>query len=161
VGISASGGATFVVAALVGAREAGAATIAITSVAEAALAREAEIAIVLDTGPEPIAGSTRMRAGTAQKIVLNALSTAVMIRLGKVYDNLMVDVVATNAKLRKRAIALVSALAERDVPAAQSLLDDAGGSVKVAVVMARRSIDANAARSLLAQSDGKLRAIIG
>jgi N-acetylmuramic acid 6-phosphate etherase len=161
VGISASGGAQFVVAAILGAREGGAATIAITSVADGMLASAAEIAIVLDTGAEPIAGSTRLGAGTAQKIALNALSTAVMVRLGKVYDNLMVDVVATNAKLRKRALTLVGILARVDGPAAQALLDAAGGSVKLAVVMARRSVDANAARSLLAKADGRLRSIIG
>lgn len=160
VGISASGGAAYVAGALEAARRIGAATIAVTSVAASPLARAAEIAIVLETGAEPIAGSTRMRAGTAQKIVLNTLSTAVMVRLGKVYDNLMVDVVATNEKLRRRAQGLVVALARVDDAQANSLLGDAGGSVKVAVVMARRHVDAATARSLLAQSGGRLRAVI-
>ncbi len=160
VGISASGGAPFVVGALIAAKESGAATIAITSVADGPLARAAQIAIVLETGAEPIAGSTRMRAGTAQKIALNALSTAVMVRLGKVYDNLMVDVVATNAKLRERALGLVSRLARVDGAAAAALLRDGGGSVKVAVVMGRRSVDAARARSLLAAAGGRLRAVI-
>jgi len=160
VGISASGGAPFVVAAVVAAREGGAATIAMTSVADGPLARAAELAIVLETGAEPIAGSTRLRAGTAQKIALNALSTAVMVRLGKVYGNLMVDVVATNAKLRRRALQLVCMLGVVDSERATRLLRDAGGSVKVAVVMARRSVDAATARSLLAGAGGRLRAII-
>ena len=138
----------------------GAATIAITSVAGGLLACAAEIAIVLETGAEPIAGSTRLGAGTAQKIALNALSTAVMVRLGKVYDNLMIDVVATNAKLRKRALALVRAVGRVDAAAAQALLDDAGGSVKIAVAMARRSVDAATARNLLAANGGRLRAVI-
>ncbi len=107
IGVSASGGAPFVVALVKRARALGAFTVAITSVADSPLAREAESAIVLATGPEALAGSTRLKAGTAQKVCLNAISTAVMVRLGKVYDNLMVDVVASNAKLRRRAIRLV------------------------------------------------------
>jgi N-acetylmuramic acid 6-phosphate etherase len=160
IGISASGGAPFVVGALIAAHEAGAATIAITSVADGPLAREAQIAIILETGAEPIAGSTRMRAGTAQKIALNAISTAVMVRMGKVYDNLMVDVVATNAKLRERALGLVSLLAHVDVHCAGELLISGAGSVKVAVVMARRDVDATTARNLLAAAGGRLRAVI-
>jgi N-acetylmuramic acid 6-phosphate etherase len=107
-----------------------------------------------------LAGSTRLRAGTAQKIVLNAISTAVMVRLGKVYDNLMVDVVATNAKLRRRAQRLVEALAAVEAEAAAQLLRDAGGEVKTAVVMARRGVDVTTARNLLAASGGRLRAVI-
>jgi N-acetylmuramic acid 6-phosphate etherase len=161
IGISASGGAPYVIAALEEARARGAFTIALTSVAGGPLARAADLAIVLETGSEPIAGSTRMRAGTAQKIVLNAISTAVMVRLGKVYDNLMVDVVATNEKLRRRAQQLVERLGAVDADAALRLLRAADGRVKVAVVMARRHVDAPAARSLLAASGERLRAIIG
>ena len=94
------------------------------------------------TGAEPLAGSTRLVAGTAQKLALNALSTAVMVRLGKVYDNLMVDVTATNAKLRARSLRLVARLTDCDVDTAQALLERADGKVKVAVVMARRDVDA-------------------
>ena len=157
VGISASGGARFVVAAVASARKIGAATVALTNVPGSPLAAAADRAIVLDTGPEPIAGSTRMNAATAQKLALNAISTAVMVRLGKVHDNLMVDVVATNEKLRRRARRLVATLALCDDAAAGALLEAAGGSVKVAVVMGRRRIDASAARELLERSGGVLR----
>jgi N-acetylmuramic acid 6-phosphate etherase len=160
VGISASGGAPYVVAAVRAARAAGALTIAVANDARAALVREAELAIVLETGAEPIAGSTRLKAGTAQKLVLNALSTATMIGLGKVYDNLMVDVAATNAKLRARALRLVTALAYVDEERALALLDDAHGSVNVAVVMARRALAAGDARAALAAHDGFLRPLL-
>ena len=100
-----------------------------------------------------------MRAGTAQKIVLNAISTGAMIRLGKTYRNRMVDLVATNAKLRARAERLVRELAGADVDAA-ALLAAAGGSVKTAIVMARRGVDRAAADALLAEGDGRLAAVI-
>jgi N-acetylmuramic acid 6-phosphate etherase len=160
VGISASGGAPYVVRAVAAARERGALTIAVTSVPESALAAAAELAIVVDTGAEPIAGSTRLKAGTAAKLVLNALSTATMVRLGRVYDNVMVDVVASNAKLRARAMRLVCELALVDEPAAHELLEASGGSVKVAVAMHRRGVDAARARELLAQSGGFLRPVL-
>ena len=159
IGISASGGAPFVRAALLAARERGTATIGITNAANGALARDADVGIVAATGAEPIQGSTRMRAGTAQKIVLNAISTGAMIRLGKTYGNRMVDVVATNAKLRARSERLVRDLAgETD---ARALLDRAGGSVKTAVVMARREVDRAEAERLLREADGRLARVIG
>ncbi len=161
VGISASGGAKYVVAWLKTARERGALAVAITSDADSAAAGTADYVIALATGPEPLAGSTRMVAGTAQKLVLNALSTAVMVRLGKVYDNLMVDVSATNEKLRARALRLVQSLGEVDEPRARELLAGSGGSVKIAVVMARRGVDAAAARLLLDREGGSLRRLIG
>jgi N-acetylmuramic acid 6-phosphate etherase len=114
----------------------------------------------LETGAEPIAGSTRLRAGTAQKIVLNTLSTAVMVRLGKVYENLMVDVIASNAKLRRRAERLVALLGGVDPGTASRLLREADGAVKPAVVMARRGVDAATARNLLAVAGDRLRAVI-
>jgi N-acetylmuramic acid 6-phosphate etherase len=160
VGISASGGARYVVAALRVARELGALTVGVTCEARSALAAAAEHPIVVATGAEPLAGSTRLLAGTAQKLVLNTLSTAVMVRLGKVYDNLMVDVVATNEKLRRRALRLVAQLAPADDARARSLLDAAGGSVKVAVVMARREVDAEQARALLAGTGEFLRPLL-
>lgn len=160
VGISASGGAPYVVAALEEARSRGALTVGLTSVGGSPLARAVEFAIVTDTGPEPLAGSTRLKAGTAQKLVLNAISTAVMVRLGRVYDNVMVDLVATNAKLHARAERLVATLAAVDVARARSLLAAGGGSVKVAVVMERRGVDAFGARALLEASGGFLRPVI-
>jgi N-acetylmuramic acid 6-phosphate etherase len=159
LGVSASGSAAFVGAALAAARARGARTIALVNAAETALAREADIAIEALTAAEPIAGSTRLRAGTAQKIVLNAISTAAMIALGKTYGNLMVDVVASNAKLRARAERLVRALAgEVDAPA---VLAAAGGAVKTAVVMARCGVDRTTAERLLADAGGRLAAVIG
>ncbi len=160
VGISASGGAPYVVAAMRAARAAGALTIGMACDSRSTLAREAELALVLETGAEPIAGSTRLKAATAQKLVLSALSTATMIRLGKVYDNLMVDVVATNAKLRARALRLVVQLADVEDADARTLLERASGSVKVAVVMSSRGLDAPAARAALAASGGFLRPLL-
>ena len=160
IGISASGGAPYVVRAIERSRAIGAYTVAIVNSPGSPLADAAEEAIVLPTGAEPLAGSTRMKAGTAQKIALNTISTGVMIRLGKVYDNLMVDVVATNSKLRARALRLVRMLTSLDEAQARATLEEAGGSVKVAVVMAKRGVHAPEARALLAQHDGFLRALL-
>ena len=118
------------------------------------------LAIVVETGAEPIAGSTRLKAGTAQKLVLNALSTATMVRLGRVYDNLMVDVVATNAKLQRRALRLIVELGGVTPEHGEELLRAAGGSVKIAVVMERRGVDAAGARELLAACGGFLRPLL-
>jgi len=119
----------------------------------------AEEAIVVPTGAEVLSGSTRLKAGTAQKIALNTISTAVMVRLGKVHDNLMVDVAATNEKLRARALRLVQTLTGVDEARARAALDGAAGKVKVAVVMLVRSVDAEQARSLLG-SHASLRSIL-
>lgn len=160
VGVSASGGAPFVVGAIERARKNGAYTAALTSVAGSPLALAAEHAIVIATGSELLAGSTRLKAGTAQKIALNAISTAVMVRLGKVYDNVMVDVVASNRKLRARALRLVQEIALVDEARARDLLERAGGRVKLAVVMQRSGLDAADAQALLNQHGGALRALI-
>lgn len=160
LGISASGAAAFVVAAIARARTIGAYTIALTVDAQSALARAAELAIVPPTGAEVLAGSTRLKAGTAQKVVLNAISTAVMIRLGKVYDNLMVDVVANNHKLRARALRLVVRLAQVNEERAEELLAQAGGRVKIAVLMERRGVGVVQARALLERNDGALRRLL-
>ncbi|GAC1358882.1 MAG: N-acetylmuramic acid 6-phosphate etherase [Vulcanimicrobiaceae bacterium] len=157
IGLSASGSAPFVIAALITASGCGAWTIAIVNTPDSKLSKVADQSIVLATGPEPLAGSTRLKAGTSQKLLLNAISTATMVRLGKVYDNLMVDVVATNHKLRQRAIRLVMQLAGVSEPEAATLLFQAGGSVKVAVVMERRTLDAVNARRRLADAEGSLR----
>jgi len=158
IGISASGGAPFVRAAIRTARERGARTIALVNASHAPLASAADIAIVAATGAEPIQGSTRMRAGTAQKVVLNAISTGAMIRLGKTYGNRMVDLVATNAKLRARGERLVRELSGADD--ARAALDAAGGSVKTAVVMVRRRVGRTEAERLLREARGRLAAVI-
>lgn len=161
IGISASGGAPYVLAAMETARASQARTIAICNDANARLARVVDHAIVLETGPEVIAGSTRLKAGTAQKIALNAISTATMVRLGKVYENLMVDVVATNEKLRRRALRLVKRIAGVEDERARVLLEAASGNAKVAVVMEKRGVDAQTAHALLTDEGGFLRAFVG
>lgn len=157
VGISASGGAPFVRAALGCARERGARTVAVANTPDPPLAGDADIAIVPVTGPEVIAGSTRLKAGTAQKMVLNMLSTGAMIRIGKTYGNRMVDVQATNRKLRARARRLLAEIGGvADEEDAADLLGRAGGSVKVAIVMARRGVSADEAGRLLDAAGGFL-----
>ncbi|MDX2141302.1 MAG: N-acetylmuramic acid 6-phosphate etherase [Chloroflexota bacterium] len=160
VGIAASGRTPYVLGALAYARQVGAATIGISNNAPAPLLDSADIAIPVVTGAEVIAGSTRMKSGTAQKLVLNMLSTATMVKLGKVYGNLMVDVQAKNVKLRQRAQRLVSRIAGVDEAQASALLSAADYDVKVAVVMARRSTDADTARALLNAASGFLRSVI-
>jgi N-acetylmuramic acid 6-phosphate etherase len=157
IGLSASGGAPYVLGAIEGSRDLGAWTIGVANSANTPLLRVADLGILLETGPEPLTGSTRMKAGTSQKILLNTVSTAIMVRLGKVHDNLMVDVLATNKKLRNRALRLVMRLTQEDEERARSLLDAASGSVKVAVVMSRRNVDAAQARRVLETNEGSLR----
>lgn len=117
--------------------------------------------VVLATGPEVLTGSTRMKAGTATKLALNTISTALMARAGKVYENLMVDVRATNAKLRDRAARIIAELTALPREQAFALLDRAGGVVKTAVVMQRRSLDRTAAERALEQSGGRLGTALG
>jgi N-acetylmuramic acid 6-phosphate etherase len=157
VGIAASGTTPFTVAAIRKANMIGALTVAVTSASPSPLAQEADIPIVTPTGPEVILGSTRMKAGTAQKLVLNALSTGVMIRLGRVYSNLMTDMPMTNAKLSRRGITMVELAAGVSRARAEEALREAEGEVKTAVVMAARGIDAAAARERLASVAGNLR----
>lgn len=156
VGISAAGGAAYVIQAIATARERGAFTVAVVNNDGTALARAAERTILIRTGSEPLAGSTRLRAGTAQKIVLNTISTAVMVLLGRVYQNLMVDLVATNEKLRARALRIVERVTGTDTPHAAALLESARGSVKVAIAMARTGCSAGEARELLERNGGRL-----
>jgi N-acetylmuramic acid 6-phosphate etherase len=160
LGIAASGRTPWVVGALRAARDRGTATIALACVPTPALADHADVTIVVDTGPEPISGSTRMKAGTAQKLVLNAFSSTLMIRLGKVFSNLMVDVQATNEKLRRRAVRLVEQAAEVETAAAESALAQAGGEVKTAIALLRLAVPADEARERLIHADGYLRRVI-
>jgi N-acetylmuramic acid 6-phosphate etherase len=133
VGISASGETAYVVAALRVARERSALTVALTSAEGSTAAGLAELAIVVVTGPEVVAGSTRLKAGTAQKLVLNMLSTAAFTRLGKTYRGRMVDLVAANEKLRRRAVRLVSDLAGATPAAALAALEASGWSSRTAL----------------------------
>lgn len=157
VAISASGTAPFVLGALAEARDRNAWTLGVTNSPGSPLARAGKFSIVLATGPEPLTGSTRMLAGTSQKILLNTISTATMVRLGKVHDNLMVDVVATNNKLRARALRLVMTLTGASPERARELLDASNGSVKLAVVMGVRGLDAEQATRTLQANGGSLR----
>lgn len=160
-GIAASGRTPYVIGGLKYAKALGAKTIAIACNADSPIGAVAGISICVDVGPEVIAGSTRMKAGTAQKLVLNMLSTAAMIRLGKVYGNLMVDVKVSNQKLAKRARRLVMRLTGVDDDGARVLLARANNEVKSAVVMSRLAVDFAEARRLLAKADGRLRDVIG
>ncbi len=160
-GIAASGRTPYVIGGLTYAKALGAKTIAIACNARSPIGEIADISISVVVGPEIIAGSTRMKAGTAQKMILNLLSTGAMIRLGKVYGNLMVDVKVSNQKLAERACRLVMRLTGVDSERARALLAGANQDVKVAVVMARLGVDYEEAREHLAQAKGKLREVIG
>jgi N-acetylmuramic acid 6-phosphate etherase len=164
VGIAASGRTPYVLGALAAGSDAGALTVALTCAGGAAerskMAIAADIAIELATGPEVLTGSTRMKAGTATKMVLNMLSTGVMVRRGAVFGNLMVNVQPTNAKLVDRARRIVSAAGGCSAEDAARLLAEAG-SVKAAIVMARLKVSAVDAIALLATADGRLRTALG
>lgn len=160
VAIAASGRTPYALGALKYAREQGALSIALSCSEGSPLAEAAEIAITPVTGPEVITGSTRMKAGTAQKLVLNMLSTGTMVRLGKVYGNLMVDVRATNEKLRARARRIVMEAAGVTAEQATRLLAEAEGSAKLAILMALTGKESTACEVLLAKADGHLREAI-
>ncbi|MBN1817038.1 MAG: N-acetylmuramic acid 6-phosphate etherase [Sedimentisphaerales bacterium] len=160
VGIAACGLTPYVRGALRRARQIGAATIFITCAPETADSAAAEIVINPVVGPEVVTGSTRMKAGTATKLVLNTLTTAAMIRLGKVYGNLMVDLKATNEKLRDRSIRIVMELTDLSRPAARRLLKKASGKVKPAIVMHFRKVDQIKAMTILDRCNQSLRQAI-
>lgn len=160
LGISANGGAAYVLGALAEAKALGALTLGLTCNADTPLHRAADIVIAPLVGPEVVSGSTRMKAGTATKLVLNTLSTGVMIRLGKTYGNLMVDVQATNKKLRERARRIVSQACTIPLNDAADLLAQADGDVKTAIVMYLANVALSEARSRLAQTGGVVRRAI-
>ncbi|WP_231554480.1 N-acetylmuramic acid 6-phosphate etherase [Arthrobacter sp. L77] len=160
VGISASGRTPYACGAVNAARAAGALTIAITSNPDSPLAASAEIAIEVLTGPELVAGSTRLKAGTAQKLVLNMLSTLSMVRLGKTYGNIMIDLVATNEKLRARSQRTVMRVTGCSAEEAVGALAGSGGSVKTAVLMLLTSATKPEADDRLARHHGNLRAAL-
>ncbi len=158
VGLAASGTTPYTIAVIRTARAAGALTIGIANSPGTPLLGAAEHPILLQTGPEPIAGSTRMGAGTAQKIALNLFSTLVMTRLGRVYRGQMVDMRASNAKLQRRAVRMLCHLANVDAATATAALDRAGGRLKVALLVIR-GLSVTAAEAELQASGGDLRAI--
>ncbi|MDW8100372.1 MAG: N-acetylmuramic acid 6-phosphate etherase [Anaerolineae bacterium] len=161
VGIAASGRTPWVIGALRAARAAGALTIGLVNNPATPIHDEVDICIAPVTGPEVLTGSTRLKAGTAQKMVLNMLSTASMVRLGKAYSNLMVDVQPLNAKLRARAIRILQAGAGVDEGHAQTLLKESGWEVKTALVMALAGVDAEEARRRLRTAGGHVRRAVG
>jgi N-acetylmuramic acid 6-phosphate etherase len=160
VGIAASGRTPFTVAAIEYARSQGAKTIAITNNRNSPLQRAADLAIVAVVGPEVLTGSTRMKAGTAQKMILNMLSTGAMARLGYVYGNLMVNVPLKNQKLGERAITVIERGAGITRPQARKLLEAAGRSVPVALVMAKAGVTRARAVVALEHTEGNVRRAI-
>ena len=160
VGIAASGRTPYVIGGLEYARRVGAATVAVACNTGAKISSCADVAIEVDTGPEVLTGSTRLKAGTAQKLVCNMLSTASMIRTGKVFHNLMVDVRPTNAKLVDRARRIVSAATGADPESAATAIDRAGGHAKTAVVMLLTDTDYPAATDRLHRAHGDVRTAI-
>ncbi len=160
VGIAASGVTPFVRAALRAARRQGCRTILITS-NESAPAGSAELTIAPSVGPEVVAGSTRLKSGTAAKLVLNALTTGTMTLLGKVYDHWMVDLQPTSRKLKLRGERIIAELGQVGPARARALFKASGWSVKTAVVMARKALTAAQARKLLAKRSGSLRQALG
>lgn len=160
IGIAASGATPFTLAAMEEARARRALTIGIANNKNAPLLRASEHAILIESGAEPIAGSTRLKAGTTQKVVLNLLSTEMMVRLGRIHRGMMVHMRPTNAKLRRRAEWMVATLADVDASVAQASLIEAESDVKLAVLMAK-GLAKEKAIELLKRSDGNLRIALG
>jgi N-acetylmuramic acid 6-phosphate etherase len=160
VGVSASGRTPYVLGALRAAADAGALTVALVSAPDSELARIADLDIAVVVGPELLAGSTRLKAGTAQKLVLNTISTVAMIRLGKTYGDLMVDVQATNEKLRERVRRIVRQATGASEDEADRALEEAQGNAKVAIVSLLAGIDAEAAQARLDAAGGSIRSAV-
>ena len=154
IGISASSVTPFVRGALAGARESGARTALVTCAPGRGLAKLADVVIAIATGPEALTGSTRLKAGSATKAALNAITTAAMVKLGKAYDNLMVDLRPTNAKLHDRARRIIATAGNVGADDAERLLAAAGGEVKTAIVMAAIGDTADDARARIARARG-------
>ena len=160
VGLAASGTTPYVLGAIEFARQRGSVTIAITSNPRSPLARKAKIVIVPETGPEVIAGSTRLKAGTAQKMVLNLLSTTAMVRLGRVYDNWMIYVALTNKKLRRRGARILEEAIGVSPSAAEHALRQTGHNLPAALIMLKTGVNTRDAKSLLAKSGGNVQAAL-
>lgn len=161
VGIATSGRTPYVIGGLEYAQQRQIPTVGVTCNADAQLSASCDLVIAPVVGPEVINGSTRMKAGTATKMVLNMLTTGAMVRLGKTYGNFMVDLRATNSKLVARSQRIVAQLTDLDEPSAAALLGECDGEVKTAIVMQRRQVDAAQARRLLSAAGGHLRRVIG
>ncbi|EGP4937305.1 N-acetylmuramic acid 6-phosphate etherase [Enterococcus faecium] len=153
IAIAASGRTPYALSALTYGNKVGALTISITCTAHNVMSQEAQVAIEAVVGPEVVTGSTRMKAGTAQKMILNMLSTGVMIKSGKVYQNLMVNVQATNHKLMERSISILTQALEIDKSTATALFEDAGKKVNVAIVMYEQKLDRESAETYLRENN--------
>ena len=160
VGITASGCTPYVLGALVAAKEKQITTIGISNTDHAALERIVDIPIIVPVGPEVLTGSTRLKAGTSQKMILNMLSTGTMIRLGKVYENLMIDLKPTNQKLIERARHIVCEATGADYNAASLALHDAGNNISIAILIILKGCSFEEAQCLLSEKSGDLRAAI-
>lgn len=156
VGICASGRTPFVIGALTRAAELGARTVAVTTNPGSRITKSAKVSIVPDVGPEVIAGSTRMKSGTAQKLVLNMLSTASMVLIGKVYGNLMIDLRPLSGKLIERAKGILMILTGASYDQASSVYERSGRDVKVSILMLKGGVDLPKARQLLEKADGRV-----
>jgi N-acetylmuramic acid 6-phosphate etherase len=157
VGIAASGTTPYVLNALKFAKQRGAITVGVTSNSDSPLARQAQIAIMPDTGAEIVAGSTRLKAGTAQKMVLNLLSTAAMVRMGRVYEGWMAHVALANSKLRSRGVQILEEAAGVSASIAERALKDANYDLAVALVALKSGATPREARRALASADGNVR----
>jgi N-acetylmuramic acid 6-phosphate etherase len=160
VALAASGRTPYAEGALRAGRAAGAFTVLVSSNPLASLASLADVHLAVDTGPEAIAGSTRLKAATAQKLVLNCLSTAVMVRCGRTYSNLMVDVVASNAKLRGRLLTILADATGADEDTCGDVLAAADGEMKTAIVCLLADCSPTAARQAIASADGHVRVAV-
>ncbi len=160
IGLAASGNTPYVGGALAAAGAAGAYTVLVSSNPHAALAPLADVHLLVDTGPEVLTGSTRLKAATAEKLVLNGFSTALMVAVGRTWSNLMVSVVATNAKLRLRTVRILQQATGLDEQAARDVLASSDGELKTAIVAAVGDVAPAAARALLAGHDGSVRAAL-
>jgi len=161
VGITASGTTPYVLAALQYARRRGATTVAITVNARTPVARPAKILIATEVGPEVLTGSTRLKAGTSQKMVLNMLSTAAMVRLGHVYENLMIDVKPSNQKVSARILRILAEASGKSLSAAEHALRQAGHNMRVALVMLELGVSAQGAKKKLLEAKGDLHEALG
>jgi len=161
VGICASGTTPYVLAALRYARRLGAGTVGVTVNSRTPIARLADMVIATEVGPEVLTGSTRLKAGTSQKMVLNMLSTAVMARLGHVYENLMIDVKASNQKVSERMVRILAEASGKSVSESGQALRQSGHNMRVALVMLKRKMDARKAVTRLRAAKGNLRAALG
>jgi N-acetylmuramic acid 6-phosphate etherase len=161
VGIAASGTTPYVLGALRYARKRKATTVAVTANRNMPVARFAKILIAPEVGPEVLTGSTRLKAGTAQKMVLNMLSTAAMVRLGHAYENLMIDLLNTNEKLSDRSLRILAEASDRSMSDARHALRKSGHNLRVALVMLKKDVDVSKAKQFLKYAGGNLRRALG